>query len=664
MAIGNAQRLRVIEGAMAVSYKSISATETLLNTDGVVEITSGTFTLFLPTAVGLTSKRFVLVNSGAGVITVDGAGTETIGGNLTEVVLAGDTLEIVSNGTNWLIITSLLPSLIAFKQIFATETLAATDENVEITSGTFSLFLPTAVGLTGKRYTLVNSGGGIITVDADGTETINGNLTEVLIAGDSLEVISNNGNWLIISSLFPLPIQFKAITGTETLVVTDQIVEITANTFSLFLPTAVGITGHRYTLINSGSGIVTVDADGTETINGALTKVLIPGDSMEILSNNANWLIVSLPVVAIKAIIGTETLDPTDELVEITSGTFSLFLPTAVGLDAKGYSLINSGSGTITVDADGTETINGNLTEVMLPGDSLIIVSNGANWLIASSLLGPAIEYKAITTTETLATTDQYVEITANTFTLDLPTAVGLTGHRYTLFNSGSGIVTVDAATTETIDGSLTYTLLAGAKLEIVSNNVDWLIATSETPIQYKSISGAETLAVTDRIVEITAGTFTLTLPTAVGITGHRYVLVNVGTGIVTMDGDGTETVGGATTHEIIAGDTLEIVSNNVNWLIVSSLLPTDLAYKAISGTETLAIGDEIVEVTANSFSLFLPPAADVPVGKSYKIVNTGAGTVTLDGDAAETINGATTEDVLTTESREIRSTGSNWLIV
>jgi hypothetical protein len=63
--------------------------------------------------------------------------------------------------------------------------------------------------------------------------------------------------------------------------------------FTVSLPTAVGNTG-RFTFIKAlAAGVITIDGNGTETINGALTTTLnAQYDKVTIVSDNANWWIV------------------------------------------------------------------------------------------------------------------------------------------------------------------------------------------------------------------------------------------------------------------------------------------------------------------------------------------------------------------------------------
>jgi hypothetical protein len=71
-----------------------------------------------------------------------------------------------------------------------------------------------------------------------------------------------------------------------------------------------------------------------------------------------------------------------DYLCDCTSGTFTVNLPTAIGIEGKVYVIKNSGAGTITVDANTTQTIDGSLTQSVYPMEKITIMSNGANWII------------------------------------------------------------------------------------------------------------------------------------------------------------------------------------------------------------------------------------------------------------------------------------------
>ena len=85
---------------------------------------------------------------------------------------------------------------------------------------------------------------------------------------------------------------YLAVTALRTLNATDYTVNCTTGTYTISLPTAVGIEGRIYNIKNSGSGVITVDGDGSETIEGELTQTLYNGDSMQIQSDNSGWVII------------------------------------------------------------------------------------------------------------------------------------------------------------------------------------------------------------------------------------------------------------------------------------------------------------------------------------------------------------------------------------
>lgn len=85
---------------------------------------------------------------------------------------------------------------------------------------------------------------------------------------------------------------YIAKSANYTAVASDYVIECTANSFTITLPTAVGIQGKVYNIKNTGTGVITIDANSTETIDGELTQTINQWDNIEIMSNNANWIIL------------------------------------------------------------------------------------------------------------------------------------------------------------------------------------------------------------------------------------------------------------------------------------------------------------------------------------------------------------------------------------
>ena len=96
---------------------------------------------------------------------------------------------------------------------------------------------------------------------------------------------------------------------------------------------------------------------------------------------------------------------------------------------------------------------------------------------------------------------------------------------------------------------------------------------------------------------------------------------------------------------------------------------PNMIAVKSIAAATTLSPNDAGVILVANTgtMTITLPPAA-VSRGVNYKFIKTtaAASAITLDGNASETINGATTSALMNAqwEATEIVCDGSAWYIV
>jgi hypothetical protein len=69
-----------------------------------------------------------------------------------------------------------------------------------------------------------------------------------------------------------------------------------------------------------------------------------------------------------------------DSLI-IATGTVTITLPTAVGFKGQ-YSIKNIGTGTVTVATRNSETIDADLTEVLIQHETITLRSDGTNWWI------------------------------------------------------------------------------------------------------------------------------------------------------------------------------------------------------------------------------------------------------------------------------------------
>jgi predicted ATP-dependent Lon-type protease len=91
-------------GGINFPYTAVSTTYTVNFDNYLVDCTSGTFTVTLPTSVGNTGQIFVIKNSGSGTITLATTGGQTIDGTSTKTLLQYGSITVQSDGTNWWII--------------------------------------------------------------------------------------------------------------------------------------------------------------------------------------------------------------------------------------------------------------------------------------------------------------------------------------------------------------------------------------------------------------------------------------------------------------------------------------------------------------------------------------------------------------------------------
>lgn len=135
------------------------------------------------------------------------------------------------------------------------------------------IYNPTITSISGSHYGLVSVPANAL--NGFGTSTPN-------------STVQVNGSWAG---------GYVAKTGTYTATVNDYTIECTANTFTVTLPTAVGITGRIYHIVNSGAGTITVGTTSSQTfVNVTATPTTLTMATVgttSVQSNGANWIKLS-----------------------------------------------------------------------------------------------------------------------------------------------------------------------------------------------------------------------------------------------------------------------------------------------------------------------------------------------------------------------------------
>ena len=205
------------------------------------------------------------------------------------------------------------------------------------------------------------------------------------------------------------PVLAKSALYTTTVADRGQLIDCTANTFTVTLLAAASAgRGFEQPIRNSGVGLITIDGNAAETIDGAATVLLFPGDSAYLVCDGTNWKTVARfasKSLASSAKTGAYTVVEADRgtLIDCTSGTFSLILTAAATL-GSGFEFWarNSGTGTVTIDANASETIDGNLTYILPPGGmAVFLFCDGTNWKTLATNVQLAIGTLQATTSGT-----------------------------------------------------------------------------------------------------------------------------------------------------------------------------------------------------------------------------------------------------------------------
>lgn len=179
-------------------------------------------------------------------------------------------------------------------------------------------------------------------------------------------------------------------------------------------------------------------------------------------------------------------------------------------------------------------------------------------------------------------------------------------------------------------------------------------------------------------IADLTTAAFTATLPKIKAVPdGKEYTFFKLdsSSNALTIDGDGSEQINGATTKSISAQyGMVTIVSDQEanKWLTTGSNSLTDIltSVTTVTTTYTALDSDEIIiaDASGGAFTVTLPAVSGVPDGKEYTVIKSDTSTnlVTIDGNGSETINDDTTKAIgnrYGSITMKADVTGGKWLM-
>jgi hypothetical protein len=345
--------------------------------------------------------------------------------------------------------------------------------------------------------------------------------------------------------------------ATYTAVTSDYTIlcNTTSNSITVSLPTAVGNKGLTYEVKKLvAANTVTIDPNGTQTIDGATTVAITSQyEALVLRSDGANWVKTSNFSIAGGG--GTVTS------VAMSGGT--------TGLTFSGGPV--TGAGTFTA------------------GGTLITANGGTGF--GSYAVGDLLQASTTTALAKLvAVATGNVLLSGGVGVVSAWGKVGLTTHvsgTLPVANGGTG------ATASTGTGNVVLATSPTIATPVFSGRA---VLGGFSPA-YVAKSAAYTLTTSDFFVtgDTTAAGFSLTLPTAVAISGQCFRIKKIAAANnLTVATTSAQTIDGATTVVLDGNnDFIEVMSDGANWRVTDKRMAND-SYNSISG----------VAVTASSYFL------------------------------------------------------------
>lgn len=85
-------------------------------------------------------------------------------------------------------------------------------------------------------------------------------------------------------------------TSAYTITPTDYCINCKTNSFTVTLPTSVGLSGQQFLIKNSNTiesgNFITLDTTDSQTIDGETSVTLAPYTALTVMSDGTNWIIV------------------------------------------------------------------------------------------------------------------------------------------------------------------------------------------------------------------------------------------------------------------------------------------------------------------------------------------------------------------------------------
>jgi hypothetical protein len=416
----------------------------------------------------------------------------------------------------------------------------------------------------------------------------------LVIAASSLKAqvgigTTSPNSTLDVRGSFSTPI--TTFTGATTAGASDNMLVFTGSSATtLTLPTAASIAGRIYWIKNGGTATVTIATTSSQTIDALSTWSLTQGKTLRVVSDGSNWYVAaetypgstttSAWVYDGNAVGSVRNLGTTSNyaLPFITNNTERMRI-TATGTVGIGTLTFN-GTYPEKFLVDAGSTGNTNYQNVIVGKGN---TNSYAQLNIQNNSTGTAASSDVVATSDNGNETTNFVDLGING---GGNTSTGVLGGANTayLYSTGNDFAIGNGTASKNL---IFFTNNAGTNTEQMRiNSTGFVGIGTNSPNSMLDIRGSLSIPISTFSANTTAGASdnmlvftgssatTLTLPTAVSITGRVYWVKNGGTATLTVATTSSQTIDALSSWSLTQGKTLRVVSSGSNWYVAAETYP------------------------------------------------------------------------------------------